>query len=461
MNARLQRWTRELFEPVDAASIAVFRIVLGLMIAWDVVRYWVSGWIEEYYILPKWHFTYLYFDWVQPWPGSGMYVHFAALGVAALLVSLGLGYRVAIALTWLLYTYKFLLEESVYMNHYYLIGLFCFLLIFMQPQRVYSLDRRRHPEWPQTVPWWNVLLLRCQLFIVYAFGAVAKLNPDWLRGEPMYSALVRGGPDVPAIAAHFPPWLLAYGIAYGGILFDATVPVLLCFRRTRLVGFVAATIFHLLNDAFLNIGVFSYLMTGAITLFFEPDWPRRVAAWWRGVPRPATNPPVPAPRRAAATAPRAAAPRAPLAAGQRAVLIGLAAYALVQLALPWRHFLYPGRVSWTEEGHRFSWHMKLRAKSGQMVITGYDPVRGVRFAIDPADDLRPRQLKKLYTFPDIILQYAHFKAAELRAAGIANPEIHVDFRCSLNGAPPRPLIDARVDLVKEQRSIWPARWLIR
>jgi hypothetical protein len=452
MKARLQRWTRELFEPVDAASIAVFRIVLGLMIAWDVVRYLQYDWVAEYYIRPKWHFTYLYFDWVRPWPGQGMYVHFVVMGVVALLVAVGLCYRAAIALLWLLYTYKFLLEASVYMNHYYLIGLLCFLLIFMQPHHAFSLDRRRHPEWAATVPWWNVLLLRAQLFIVYFFGAIAKLNPDWLRGEPMYSGLVNHAPDVPAIAYHFPPALLAYGIAYGGIAFDATVPILLCFRRTRLIGFVMAAIFHLLNDAFLSIGVFSYLMTGAITLFFDPDWPRQLATRWRKA--------APHAARAAAAPPRPA-PRRPLTSGQRAILTGLAAYALVQLLLPLRHFLYPGQVSWTEEGHRFSWHMKLRAKSGQMVIVGYDPATKRRFAIDPADDLRDRQLTKLHTFPDILLQYVHYKADELRSIGIANPEIHVDWRCSLNGAPPKPLVDTRVNLVTERRTIWPAGWIVR
>jgi len=451
MTERIQRWTRHLFEPVDAASIAVFRIVLGCMIAWDVVRFLQYDWVREYYILPKWHFTYLYFDWVKPWPGSGMYVHFVAMGVVALLVAAGCFFRFAIVPLWFLYTYKFLLEESVYMNHYYLIGLLCFLLIFMQPHRAFSVDRWRHPEWSETVPWWNVLLLRAQLFIVYFFGAIAKLNPDWLHGEPMYSGLISHSPEVPAIAYHLPPALLAYTIAYGGIAFDSTVPILLCFRRTRLLGFVAATIFHLLNDTFLNIGVFSYLMTGAITLFFEPDWPRRLAARWRG--RPAAHGP--------ATPAYQNNPPQPLSMRQYAVLACLGAYALVQLALPLRNFLYPGQVSWTEDGHRFSWHMKLRAKSGDMTIVAYDPDTDRRFPIQPANDLRERQLKKLYTFPDILLQYVHLKADELRAKGIAHPEIYVDWQCSLNGAPPKPLVDPRVDLVKEQRSIWPARWIIR
>ena len=92
----LRRWRSYLLEPVDAASIAVFRIVLGAMVAWDAVRYLVSDWVDEYYIRPKFHFTYLFFDFVQPWPGQWMYVHFVALVVLAVLVSVGLFYRVTV-----------------------------------------------------------------------------------------------------------------------------------------------------------------------------------------------------------------------------------------------------------------------------------------------------------------------------------------------------------------------------
>lgn len=447
MRRRLREWMDFLWTPVDAASLAVVRIVLGAVIAWDAVRFYQSGWIAEYYILPKWHFSYPFFHWVRPWPGDWMYVHFAALFVLGLLVALGLYFRVAIVLLFLAYTYVFLLEKSCYMNHYYLASLLCFWMIWMQPHRAFSLDRLRHPDWPTTAPRWNVLLLRFQLFIVYFYGAIAKLNPDWLAGEPMYSQIVQGGPDVPAIAAHFPPALLAYAIAYGGLAFDATVPLLLCFRRTRWLGFALAVPFHLLNDIFLRIGMFSYLMTGAITIFFDPDWPRQLARRWRGAVPPA----------AAARAHPPAAPTPWRWAGF--ALLHL--YVLAQLAIPLRHLLYPGTVSWTEEGHRFSWHMKLRAKTGSMVITATDPATGRRWQIDPADDLRDRQLKKLYTFPDMVLQYAHYKRDELRAQGVRNPIINVDWRCSLNGAPPQPLIDPTIDLAEEKESIWPARWIVR
>lgn len=446
MSERVRRWAASLFDPVDGASMAVVRMALGFVIAWDVVRYWQFGWIDEYYVRPKYHFGYIYLEWVKPLPGDWMYVHFAVMGVAAVLVCLGLFYRPAIVVVWFLYTWKFLIEKSVYMNHYYLIGLLCFLFIFIPAHHTWSLDRRRHPEWTSTVPRWTVHLLRFQLFVVYFYGAIAKLNPDWLRGEPMLSAITARVPGVPEIATHFPPWLLAYGIAYGGILNDAIVPIMLLFRRTRVVGFLCAIVFHVLNEIFLSIGVFSYLMSVADTIFFDPDWPRRLAARF-GYGSLATAPPV------------ASAPRAGRGA-QRLVLAALCAYVAFQILVPFRHLLYPGYVSWTEEGHRFSWHMKLRGKQSRMMILATNPDTGETFQIDPREDLTDRQLRKVFTFPDMLLQYVHYKRDELRATGV-DPVIRVRWLCSLNGQPERQLIDPDADLAKAELSLLPAPWILR
>jgi len=40
-------------------------------------------------------------------------------------------------------------------------------------------------------------------------------------------------------------------------------------------GFICALVFHVMNEIFLSIGVFSYLMSVADTIFFDPDWPRQ------------------------------------------------------------------------------------------------------------------------------------------------------------------------------------------
>jgi hypothetical protein len=210
------------------------------------------------------------------------------------------------------------------------------------------------------------------------------------------------------------------------------------------MGFLAAVVFHAFNEVFLRIGVFSYLMTGAITIFFPPDWPRQV---WRRIGKAASPPP-----------PLTAPVRSPVTAS--ALLVAVHVYVLLQLAIPLRHWLYPGRVSWTEEGHRFSWHMKLRKKDSRLTIHATDPATGRRWVIDPTQDLRPRQVRKLQTFPDILVQYAHYKREQLRAQGIEEPIITANWLCSLNGGPYQPLIDPTDNLAAVDRTLRPAPWIL-
>ena len=435
------RWIDYLNQPVDAASLGVFRFVFGAMLAWDANRYLAYGWVDEYFVHPTMHFTYFYFDFVQPLPPPWIYAHFWFITAAAVLVALGLFYRVATVALALSYTYFFLLEQSVYMNHYYLIALLCWLMTVMPAHRAYSLDRWRGATVAATVPYWCVLLLRLQLFIVYFYGAIAKVNPDWLRAEPMYSELVRRGDNVPVIAYRIPPALLAYAIAYSGLIVDAAIPILLSLRRTRWIGFALAFAFHALNAIFLNIGIFSYLMIGAITIFFDPDWPRRLVRRL-GMSKQA----VPLIRQEGRTS--------------TALLVILHIYVVFQLTFPFRHLLFPGAVSWSEEGHRFAWHMKLRKKDSNITIIAKDPSTGRQWAIDPTADLRRRQLAKLATFPDIMLQYVHYKRDQLKSEGIADPEIRVEWKCSLNGGPVGLLLDPEVDLTKVERTWRPSPWIL-
>jgi len=433
-------WLEILDEPVDGASLAVFRIVFGAMVAIDAYRYMSDGWVDEYFVRPSIHFTYLYFDWVRPLPAPWIYAHFYFIGAMGLLVCAGLFYRAATVGLFLSYAYFFLLEQSTYMNHYYLITLVSGFLCVMPAHRCYSIDRLRGATVEQTVPRWSVLLIRFQLFVVYFYGAIAKLNPDWLIGEPMYSQIIARGREIPEIAHLVPPALLSYFIAYAGLAVDAVIPILLVTRGWRWLGFAIAFAFHALNATFLYIGIFSYLMIGAITIFFDYDWPRQLAR------RLGFSKSSPAIVREGRTPP--------------ALLFALSLYVAFQLLFPFRHLLFPGYVSWTEEGHRFAWHMKLRKKISEITITARDPATGRTWTIDPADELVRRQLRKLGTFPDIMLQYAHHTRDRLRAEGIESPEIYVDWQCSLNGAPPAPLSDPKVDLAKVERTWRHADWIL-
>lgn len=91
-------YIEKLRAPVDGASLGVFRAGFGLMMLLSVVRFAAKGWIDEIYIEPALFFPYWGFEWVQPWPGAGMYVHLAVLAVLAALIMLGWWSRPALVL---------------------------------------------------------------------------------------------------------------------------------------------------------------------------------------------------------------------------------------------------------------------------------------------------------------------------------------------------------------------------
>jgi vitamin K-dependent gamma-carboxylase-like protein len=127
---------------------------------------------------------------------------------------------------------------------------------------------------------------------------------------------------------------------------------------------------------------------------------------------------------------------------------------------PLRHYLYPGNVSWTEEGHNFSWHMKLRTKAGDAVFTVTHRLTGQTWTIKPQDYLKSHQLVKMTTKPDLILLFGHYLAEEKRLEGYEDVEVRARVMVSLNGREPQLLIDPNVDLAKEEVSLLPAHWIL-
>ncbi|MDQ3943290.1 MAG: HTTM domain-containing protein, partial [Actinomycetota bacterium] len=132
----------------------------------------------------------------------------------------------------------------------------------------------------------------------------------------------------------------------------------------------------------------------------------------------------------------------------------------VQLLVPLRHFLYPGNVSWTQEGSRFSWRMKLNSTQGKAMFYATDPVSGQTWQIDPRNHLTPRQAMHTAVHPDVALQFSHDIAESLRAQGYEQVEVRAEVEVSLNGRDYQPLIDPSVDLARQPRTLAPAPWIL-
>ncbi len=448
----LQRVYAGLFKPVDISFLVFFRVLFGGIMLWEVYRYFTRGWINRYYIEPALTFGYYGFTWVKPWPGKGMYVHFFVLGIAATFVMLGFLYRFATPVFFLAFTYWFLLDQTRYLNHLYLVSLISFLMCFLPANRSFSIDSLlRKGIRTDVVPAWTLWLLRLQVGIPYFFGGLAKLNSDWLQGGEPMRIWLRPLTKIPTFGHIFAADWMVYGFAFSGLLLDLLVVPLLLWKRTRPFAFVAAVFFNVMNSLLFEIGIFPWMMLGALLIFLPPDLPRRIARTLL------SNEDETTPSVEANTTTRFDSPTV----GHQKLVAGLlAAYLIVQILLPFRHYLYPGNVSWTEEGHYFSWHMKLRTKEGEAAFEVIHPSSGQKWTINPKDYLESHQVMKMITKPDLIVQFSHYLAEEKKREGFDNVEVRARVMVSLNGRQPQLLVDPNVDLSKIEVSLLPANWIV-
>jgi hypothetical protein len=429
---------------IDIASLVFFRIAFGGLLCWQLLDYFRHDWIRQVYIEPAFHFFYFGFEWVAPWPGVGMQLHFGALLLCAILILVGFCYRLAAAVLFVGYTALFLMERTQYNNHYYLICLLSGLLIFLPCHRAVALDALLKPKLRSSrAPSWALNILRFQMAVVYLFGAVAKMNSDWLfRAEPLghwvreffASSALFSAPDS---ILQQPYWGFAF--SWAGMLFDLLIVPLLLWPRSRRLALYAAIWFHLINTFLFNLGIFP-LLAMALTLMFLPsDWPRtllrRWGCLWKSAAEPTTS----------------------FALG-RAGSLALGLFVAVQLSLPLRPFLYPGNVLWTEEGYDFSWHMKISRKEAAVewdLRAAGRPVQTAATSVLTEDQYRSMAMK-----PDLLLQFAHFLGRQLRREGHTEVEVRARTHVSLNGRPPQLLVDPDQDLLKVKRSLLACRWLV-
>ncbi|GAB2961198.1 HTTM domain-containing protein [Hymenobacter coalescens] len=444
------RLVRALFRPINIAWLVYFRLGAGFLLALEHGGAVVLGRVRNY-TEPQFHLRYAGWEWLPHPPDAVIYGLYALIVAAGVAVAAGWRYRWAAVLLSLGYVALLLLEETEYINHFYLYALVAAVLAVLPAHRAASADVRAGRVKPTaTVPAWTRAVLLFQIGLVYVFAALAKLNPDWLEARPLtvWLAAKAGYPLIgPLLARPAVAWLLSYG----GIAFDALVVPLLLVRRTRPWAFGAALLFHLSNVVVFGLGTFPWFSLLITSLFFAPDFPRRlpgvVGRWFR------TRVPLPAAPLNETADQGAARPH------RRWVLVGLAAFALLQVLLPLRHWLYPADVHWTEEGHRFSWHLMLRAKSGSARFRVLLP-DGHEDIVWPASYLTPNQVGKLVDHPDLLLEFAHLLAQDYRRRGLAPVAVYCDSELSLNGHPPRPLVSPRLNLLTQRRHWSHYAWIL-
>lgn len=406
---------------VDNSSLILFRIFFGFLIFAESIGAILTGWVAETFIEPQFTFSFIGFEWLQPLPAAGMYAWFCVMAVLGLAIMLGYRYRVSMALYFVLWFFVYFMQKSHYNNHHFLMVLLSFVMIWMPANSHSSWDVRQgrtqeSSVCPRLAIWFFIL----QVGIVYLFASFNKLHEDWLMGRPLeiwFSAKADYPVFGPLLSLDWFPQVLAYG----GVLYDGMIVFILLHPKTRKLGFVLSVLFNLFNSAVFQIGVFPYMMIALTVFFFPGDVLRKLFFKKREMVKivPSTLP--------------------------NYLFVPLIVYLVVQLLVPLRHYLYTGDVHWTEEGHRLSWQMMLRAKSSTVKFTVVDKESGEIIKINISDYLTPNQRVGLGGRPDMVWQFAQRLKKEYEEQG-REVAVYAKTRVSLNGSKYKALIDPEVDL---------------
>jgi hypothetical protein len=436
-----------LFKPVDAASVALFRIGFGFIMLLDSVEHLFFVDLHSHYVAPKIFFRFYGFEWV-PILRENVYAIYAVMAIASLGIMFGKYYRTSVAIVGIGTAWVFFQEQSRYLNHVYMLILYCLIMFAIPANRYWSLDAKDSPGIARnTLPAWCRLMLIIQIEAILIWAGIVKLNPDWLQLEPLAHWLARRD-DMPLFGALFVnPGAVAVA-SYGVTALHLIGAPLLLFKKTRFYILGMYACFHFLNHFVFDIGVFPWVTFFASLICFEADWPR---AFWSRL------------RRQSYVPPPLDEISLPTVNKQWVISTLLATWLVFQIGMPMRNWFYDGWVAWNEQGHRYSWRMKLRSKSGQAVFTVYDPATDKSYTINPDRYLNKRQRFKMQCQPDMLLQMAHFIRDYFAPNGqrIKNAQVYVNAPCSLNFRKPQQLIDRRADLAKVERTLTGNDWITR
>jgi vitamin K-dependent gamma-carboxylase len=435
------RLSEALNRPVDAASVAAYRIAFGALLLASTIRFFAHGWVREFYGVPTHFFSYWGFAWVRPLPLFGMYALYGVIALGAACLMLGIASRAAAAIAALCFGYAHFCDKANYLNHYYLITLLLALLALSPVDREFSLRVFRRPEERRgQVRAWALYLLRFQVAVVYVFGGLAKLNADWLLHAEPLRIWLSANAELPILGRiSSQPWA-AFIFSWCGALFDLSIVPLLSFRVTRSPAYLLLLVFHVLTALLFRIGMFPWIMIVNATLFWSPGWPRRVLARLFG-------------GQGAIPEGIAGAPLGPKAGTFAAI------YLAIQVSLPLRSALYPGNTLWSEEGFRFAWRVMLIEKAGSLEFEVVDR-KGRRYSVSPRQYLTPFQARMASTQPDMILQLAQWIARDYSQRGAGPVRVYADSEVSFNGRLRQPMLDPTQDLAVASDGLAAKPWIL-
>jgi len=431
----IERMNNFLFKKASIAPLVIFRIAFGALMFISILRFVLKGWVDTMYVMPKMHFPYFGLEWIKVLPAEGMYIVFGLLLVSALFIMFGFLYRVSTILFFLLFTYIELIDKTNYLNHYYFISLVSFIIIFIPAGRSFSLDNKffKRSEFKE-VPYLFLFLLQLQMFVVYFFAGVAKLNYDWLIEAQPLKIWLPAFSHYPIIGQFLEDDWVAYLFSWFGCIYDLSIGFLLFNKRTVKFAYTFVIIFHVFTAMFFNIGMFPYIMMTITIVFFSEGFHQtilnRIKRFVHYNSERETS----------------------VGRANGTLIYVFVIYFFVQFILPFRYVFYDGDLFWTEQGYRFSWRVMLMEKAGSAFFYVRDKNTQREIEIDNKEHLTYMQEKMMATQPDMMIDYAKYLKKYYEKKGFVDAEVRAQSYVTLNGKGSREFIDQTIDLSTQSNS---------
>ncbi len=417
------------FKPIDNSQIVLFRMLFGFLMAVESFGAIGTGWVKKTLIDPQFTFSFFGFGWLQPLPGTGMYFYFILMGIVSLMVMIGYRYKLNMFALALLWSGAYFMQKTSYNNHYYLVMLLTWGMVFMNPHHYASLDVKSTKAEKHLCPNWNRLFFVILLLLVFTYGSIAKFYPGWWSGDFIKNSFSHKT-NYWLIGPLLGQEWFQFFITYSGVIFDGIIIPMLIWKRTRFLAFIGLIIFNLFNSVVFQIGIFPYTVIALTVFFFETETIQKLFFQKKqythiinfDLQRIYNN---------------------------SFTFYILIAFFTIQVALPLRHHFIPGDVNWREEGHRMSWRMMLRTKGGAINLEAVNPKTQERFRIKKEDYLTKDQIKGLATKPDFLYQFVQRLKKEYAKKGMDDIEIYCRrSRVRLNRNKAKPLFKSDIDLAK-------------
>jgi len=413
--------------------------------------------VTDLYIKPTYFFTYYGFDWIIPFSNNFIYVVFFLLLVCSLMITLGLFYRYSSLLFFILFTYIELIDKTNYLNHYYFISLISFLMIFLPANRFFSVDNIFGICNERTmVKAWQINIIKLQVGIVYIFAGIAKLNYHWLIEAQPLTNWLKHQSDFPIIGNLFLYDTTAYLFSWAGAIFDLVIFFVLTNKKWRIYGYIIVVVFHILTSIMFPIGVFPLVMIVATLIFFSDQFHQNILSFLGKKNTSITIENIEDNQENKV---------------DKLIKVVLISFFILQLLIPFRYLLYPGKLFWTEQGYRFSWRVMLIEKAGYAQFYIHEPKMDRKMLIETRNYLTPQQEKMMSTQPDMILQFAHYLSSEFKDSTILEtngeiielgnkPKITAEVKVSLFNKGSKDFINQNTNLIMENRGFKNKEWIL-